>query len=584
MSVLTPHRRRRTFAGALVGAVVGTVATTSALVAAPAAQAAAPDGSAYEIFLEAGSATGSPANAVTVGKWGHEGPNRDQGTVVSADLGADGAGAALFEALGFPNPNSDANYGQLALAFAPTSADGSTERPAVEANESVGQAFEWFTEQSFGTAFSGTPNTPSTDEVLKVSTLAEYTAWQNAGSPDQLASSSDLIMRDVLVNGAPASTAPKGKSILNRWAADQNISLVLVRTTGETDSKGLPIVARGADGKAITAWLTFRTGLDSSVGNGTIATSGAYTVTSALTTPVVELTNGTVGSTTTLTAALKSEAGSALSDADPGTVQFSALPADQNDGEYVNLGDPVAVSDAGTATFQISDLAPGSFRRYRALYTPTGDAAGRYTSATSNPRTVTRPAQATTTTIAISGTRVAGARQTLTGTVTTTAEATPAGSIRFLDGVTVLATVPLAEGATTATRVVALGAGAHSLKAQFVPTGTSFAGSTSAASAVSIARARAVVAAKVSPASVRVRTKPKLAITVKAAGLVPTGKVTVKVTAPGKKAVSVVGTLRNGVVTVTLPAAVKGTTKLTVAYGGSASVLPATAAASYKAR
>ncbi|WP_370291577.1 Ig-like domain-containing protein [Nocardioides sp.] len=577
MSVLTPHRRRRLAVGVLVGTVVGAVATTSALVAAPAAQAAAPTGSVYELFLEPGPVTGDPANAITVGKWGHEGNNRDLGTGISADLGSDASGAAMLEAFGTDD------FNKLAVVFTTTSADGSNEAPTVEAGQNIGEVYPWFTEISALTTIAGTPNTPTTDEVLKVSTLAEYQAWINDGRPDQLINTTDFVSRDALRAGNPVSVAPKGKSILNRWAADQEISMVLVKTTGATDADtGLPIVDRNEDGKATAAWLTFRTGLDASVGNGTLATSGAYTVTSALTTPVVELTNGTVGATTTLTATIKNESGTALTDA-AGSVQFSALPKGQNEGEFTDLGEPVAVSEAGTATFEVSDLAAGEFRRYRAVYTPSGEAAGRYASATSNLRTVTRAAAATTTSLTVTGTRVAGARQTLSATVAA-GDTVPTGSIRFLDGSAVLATVPLAAGSATATRIAALTAGAHSLRAQFVPATSAFATSTSATSAVTIARARALVSAKVSPTSVRVRTKPKLAITVKATGLVPTGKVTVKVVAPGKRAVSVVGTLRNGVVTVTLPAAVKGTTKLTVTYGGSTSVLPATVAASYKAR
>jgi hypothetical protein len=71
--------------------------------------------------------------------------------------------------------------------------------------------------------------------------------------------------------------------------------------------------------------------------------------------------------------------------------------------------------------------------------------------------------------------------------VTLSATVTPAGaagSVQFLDGASVLGTVPNASGAVTFT-TTALGSGAHSLSAKFVPTNVAvFLGSQSAAQTV----------------------------------------------------------------------------------------------------
>lgn len=545
------------------------VATLAVVGAAPAAHAANPTGSAVEIFIEPGGFTGDPTNAITTGSWGHEGPNRDQGDYISSDLRD--SGTAFLNAFGAED------FDNYAVVFAPVSADGSTEEPAVTPGENIGQAYQWFTQIGFGAGFSGTSN-PATDEVLKVSTLAEWQDWIGDGKPDQLASSNDLVMHDALRAGNPVSAHPKGKSILNRWASGQQLSLIVVRTTGTTDAAtGLPILAPAANGHANAAWLNFTTSLDPHIGDAThpnIATSGSYTVTSAVTTPTVTLGDTWSGDTGTLTATIGGPSGT-LTDAS-GTVQFSALPDNANTGTYTPVGGPVTVSN-GVASTSVTGLSAGGFRKYKATYTPDSDASAKYAGAESNPRTVTPQATATTTTLAVTGTRTAGSKQTLTATLSPSAAT---GTVQFKDHSTLLGSVAVASG--HAVKQVALAAGSHSLTATYVPSGA-YAASASAAQAVTVAKARPTITATVSPSAVKAGSRPKLVVTVKAAGLVPAGKVTVTVRSP-KGSAKVSATLKSGKATITLPKAVKGKQRLTISYGGSASLLTASKSASYTAR
>lgn len=239
----------------------------SALV--PAAVAATPSGSPVGLFLEAG-ASGDPANRITGGGfWGHEGAGRLDPTVVSADL-RDG-GAAFLEAFGA------SSLDHFALVFAPTSADGSAEQPEVTAGETVAEAYPWFTSVGLHDPMAGSAD-PALDEVLTVSTKAEFDAWVADGRPEQRASSSDLVLHDVARPETPESVAPRGRSILNRWPSGELVSLVLVRTTGEVGPEGVPLVDASA-GRAQAAWIPFLTRVDPAIGDAAhegVATSGGY--------------------------------------------------------------------------------------------------------------------------------------------------------------------------------------------------------------------------------------------------------------------------------------------------------------------
>lgn len=376
-----PQRNPRRVDRTRVVAAVAAAAVPVALLAAGAPRAAAQDGggSAYPLFLERGSRTGDPANAVTVGRWGHEGPSHDQGTFVSADT-RDG-GTALRNAFG------GADTSDLAVAFAPTSPDGSTERPQITAGENIGQAYAWFTGVGFGAGLTGTPGDPATDSVLTVSTLGEYQDWLEDGSPAQAASSDDLVMHDVQRAGDPVSAHPMGRSILDRWPAGESISLVVVRTTGSTDpATGLPVVADDGTGHAEAAWITFTTQADPAVGDAShsgVATSGGYDFRPAGAGAGGSGAATTGGSATTTAVAVNPGTGAAYADVllsatvSPviaGTVQFL-------DGA-TGIGDPAAVDGSGVATLTTRALGPGD-HTITAVFTPADSTTYAGSSATS---------------------------------------------------------------------------------------------------------------------------------------------------------------------------------------------------------
>jgi LPXTG-motif cell wall-anchored protein len=134
---------------------------------------------------------------------------------------------------------------------------------------------------------------------------------------------------------------------------------------------------------------------------------------------------------------------------------------------------------AGQASITNSTLATGS-HSLTAKFVPTDAAAFTASTSAAVPFTIsTAPATPTTTTLAVtpsSGTANQNENVVLTATVSPTAAP---GSVKFLDGTFVLATVPV-SGGTASFTTKALGLGVHTLTAQFVPTNSAdFAGSTS---------------------------------------------------------------------------------------------------------
>jgi hypothetical protein len=156
----------------------------------------------------------------------------------------------------------------------PFSADGHNERPHVMKGESAGEAFAWFSDLGFGGTLNGTRS--ATDFVTWVSTLSEYTKWWQAGRPVQGFTKS-LDVLDVPNGGKPhPASAPEGKAILNRWPAGTKVSLVFYVSDGvDKAMPQIPTVKVGPDGRALTAWMTFKT-----VASPTNAarTSGGYQV------------------------------------------------------------------------------------------------------------------------------------------------------------------------------------------------------------------------------------------------------------------------------------------------------------------
>jgi Bacterial Ig-like domain (group 3)/FG-GAP-like repeat/FG-GAP repeat len=92
-----------------------------------------------------------------------------------------------------------------------------------------------------------------------------------------------------------------------------------------------------------------------------------------------------------------------------------------------------------------------------------------------------------------------GQSVTLTAKVTSTVTGTPSGTVEFLDGTTVLGSQPLAAAGTATLTVSTLGAGAHSLTAQYSGN-TTFAASTSSAVSLTVNAAMPAFAVAASPA------------------------------------------------------------------------------------
>ncbi len=228
----------------------------------PAAAGVGSTGSDGELFFTT-SAAGDPADAIVGGGfWGHEGPDRAGATVVSRDL-TDGG--------------TDLDLAKLALVFTPTSADGTAEEPVVTAGQTVAEAYPYFTSASLLTPLRGNPDDADDDQVLLVSSRAEWDAWSADGKPAQAASSDDLVLHDSERPGAPVSVHPMGRSILNRWDTGQAMSAVIVATTGEYVD-GVPVVD-ASSGRAQASWITFTSAVDPAIGDADhqgVATSGAY--------------------------------------------------------------------------------------------------------------------------------------------------------------------------------------------------------------------------------------------------------------------------------------------------------------------
>lgn len=570
------RRPRRLVAGAVAAL---TLATAGVATIDTTAHAANPEGSNYELFLEptgAGQEFGNPANKIVGGGfWGHEGPARDKPTVFSADL-LDG-GTAFLSAFNTESPDN------FALVFVPTSVDGSAEEPAVTTGQTVADVYPYFTDKGFLSTLKGNPANPVQDAVQIVSTKTEFDNWVADGKPEQQTSSADLVTKDVFHGGVQhdppiVAVAPKGKSILNRWAAGVAMSAVIVKTTGSFDANGLPIID-ATTGHAEAAWIPFVTKLDPAVGDGAhpnIGTSGGYDFAGAKITPTLPTSVAWTGTTANLTATVTGSGG-ALTDA-TGTVQFSARPKNDSASAFAPVGAPVAVDANGKAAYAVTGLLPGEYQQYNAVYTPDSAASAKYEVATSNNRTIT----ASKAVLAVTGTLKAGYTQTLTATVSPLGAP---GTVTFYDGATSLGSAVVSASTGKATKAVKLKVGARALKAVFAPSAPAFGGATSATVTRTIAKATPSITLVKSPSIVRKGNRVKVTITVKATGLVPTGTVTLTYDPATGATRTFKVTLRSGKAVVTLPAAVKGRTVVKVKYSGNTSINAATKAlAAYTVR
>ncbi len=180
------------------------------------------------------------------------------------------------------------------------------------------------------------------------------------------------------------------------------------------------------------------------------------------------------------------------------------------------------------------------------------------------------PATATTTALAVSGSRTDGGQQSLVATV---APRAAVGTVRFLDGVTELGTADVSRG--TARLTVALPVGAHSLTAQFVPASGAYLASTSAAVSWTVAARASSTTWAYAPPVVSSRSTPWVTVSVRSTER-PTGTVTVSENGTVLGTATLFPLATTGIAVVTLPRLGSGTHHLTVSYGGSATVAPST--------
>jgi hypothetical protein len=447
---------RRVAATVAVAALpLGIVALTDG-----AASAFAPTGSVGEVFIDS-TASGSLADALPSGFWGHEGGSGGTGTGTSfldTNL-SDPAVAAAF-------PDTS----KVGVAFVTTSANGSAEHPTGTAGQTVDQVFgagSWFMDAGIDTGLNGTTN--ANDSVATVSTGAEYDAWVTAGSPTQGYDNS-LVLHD-LGGTNPVSAAPKGKSILNRWPAGSHISLVFYRTTGATVN-GKPVVYLDGTGHAVTEWMPFVT---SAKPGDAIRTSAGWTapdfgaIPEATTTTLTTSVPGPVSSGTPvdLTATVAPTSGT---DVPVGHVQFM-------DGSS-NLGSPVALT-GGVAHLNAQVLPVGTHSLTAVFVNDANTSTLAFTASTSSAVSFTVNKIGTTT--------AAGATPGADYTVAVplTASVTPAGvtgSVTWFEGSTPIAGPSTVDntGAATGSHTFTVG-GSHTITAVFTPDSSSpnYAGSTS---------------------------------------------------------------------------------------------------------
>lgn len=356
----------------LVGVVaVIAVAGGVAAVDVPAAIAAKPADSLAEVIFQADPPDGNPAHSLTDGWWGHEGVGKNVGTFPyfnQADSNGqvtDASKAAIRDAFGI------ADYTDLRIAFVPTSIDGSAERPHVTAGQNAGQVFTWFTKRSFSTGWFGS----AVPEVNTISTLSEYADWVAAGSPDIVYDGDTLDAYDLSNPENPViAEHPGGKSVLNRWAAGQKISMVVFLSAG-SNADGIPLVAVGSDGRAKSAWLSFTT---TASPTSAVATSAGYHVEGVKASPTVTLTHSLSDGAGNLSAAISPDIA--------GTLQFtsSACPA----GAFADAGAAIhRAAGSGPVTLPLAGFGSSAVcATYKATFTP--DDLASYNVVTSGVRTV----------------------------------------------------------------------------------------------------------------------------------------------------------------------------------------------------
>jgi hypothetical protein len=460
----------------IVTAGVALTLPLSVMALGSSASAANPDGSVYEIFTEP-SLTLDINNQITKGWWGKEtnsGSNPADTGTNSTNFSADWTDGGT----GFMNAFLGDDGSHIGVAYVLSSADGSTERPTVTNGELAGQAFQWYSDLGFGGSevYSATSN----KGVDALWTQAGKDQWVADGKPST-SFNDNLVQTLPLVAGNPVATHQYQTSVLNTWASNANVSLVYFLYDG-VNANLEPIVHRGADGKAVTAWLKFKT--VASPSDSTLKTSAGYEVLTA-----GAPADAADDTTTTLAASPASPQNAGAS------VTFSAHVVnsgvhDANNGtptgsvEFLDgatVLDTKPVDASGNASLTTTSLSVAT-HSITARFVPTGN----FNTSTSAASSYVVNGIPTT----VSATAVPGAD--VSAPVALTAVVAPtgvAGTVQFKEGATNLgspATVDPATGQASASYTFAT-PGTHNVTAVFTPTTAGYGGATSSAVSFSLA-------------------------------------------------------------------------------------------------
>ncbi|MFL6061070.1 MAG: Ig-like domain repeat protein, partial [Marmoricola sp.] len=333
-------------------------------------------------------------------------------------------------------------------------------------------------------------------------------------------------------------------------------------TGSVTFSEGAATIGQAAVGSGGTATLALT---EVTLGAGTHTITATYGGTAALATSSTTFTLSVAKAATTLTSSnVIAPEGSVTSV--PATVSSSATAkpdgtVEARDAGNHLLGSATLTGGAATVPVDTSGLAVGANTVTVSYLGGTNFA----TSQKSVTLTITVKPSATVTAPNVS---VAYGQKVALPISVHGSDGTPTGQVQVFYGTTLLGTVNLAAGKATLTlQPRSLAPGGRALSLLYGGDGT-YARSTGTTQ-VTVTHAVARISARILDGPVRARTRgAKLAVTVSATGVVPTGKVIVTV---GSR--SHVGYLANGHVTIALPLfAAAGRGRVTVKYAGNAYV------------
>ncbi|MGD0629623.1 MAG: Ig-like domain-containing protein [Terracidiphilus sp.] len=412
------------------------------------------------------------------------------------------------------------------------------------------------TAQYVGNASSAASTSPAVS--VTVTGKAGATTTTLVATPNPVAAGQPLSLT-ATVKGSGAATPAGTVNFLNGAA---------VVGTGTLNSSGVVTLSTSALAAGIYSLTAQYAGNASSL----TSTSAALSVTvtapvaqSTTTTLVVTPNPVTAGQTLQLTATVKG------SNNRTPTGQLTFLIND-------TVLQVVTLNSSGVGTLSIPAPAAGAYEAW-ARYAGDGNSAASFSHGVL--LTVNPANQSTTTTLVAAPNPVAaGQALLLTATVKGSGSTTPAGTVNFLDGASLLGTSKLNASGVASLSTSTLAAGAHSLKAQYVGTASSL---TSTSPAVSVTVTGAGKASSTttklgaSADSVTVGQAVLLTATVQATGsAIPAGSVSFL---NGKTALGTANLNASGVATLSTNLPAVGKSRLFAQYEGNKSFLTSTSSA-----